>query len=835
MEQRTFPIRVRPVEGEALESWLDRYCSTLSTSRKDLYSCVGLRPSGTHGPQSRGHSLRVSDVEAARIGLAAGIAAQEVQRLTLGKYEGRVLFFHETRDGVDIRFLWARGTGTRYCPGCLRDDPGVWRLRWRLSWSFACTRHGSLLVDACPGCGLVPRSRPRLGEVPLPNICDNAISGSNGRLVSCSADLSQVRMLRLPADSPILATQAWLDSAIDSEALTSSDLQRLLNDLKMLAGRALRVMSADDLMRWNRTEQVPGLVFDIERSRRRTGLFHPRSGAVTAHAVSLAAMVVRSEDERVYVPIIRRLLSDRAGNALKVFPSSFNRHWGEPSPELERKMLKALHADIGPQSALRYRTAGPAPSPPSKDRSHILARCRSVPQRFWPGWTHLLQLDGQPRPKMLQTALSIGVLLPGYDRPDLKLQKELLGLAEADGSFSYVFRRGSTSTGNALMQTLLRLASYLDEHPAPIDYERRRRLSLDELLPLATWQAIVLGLPMSGNAPATARLYLAYRVTGSLPEHTQRGGRGYFLIQNFIASTPAGVLDLLDERANAFLAENAVAEPLCWEPPTILLKDLIMVERPLGGHDPIAHAMISRGLVEPRLISQREQWVGKAIEALRPGTDSFEVRLRRSLDLGESVEDMARGLSKSARMIRHHIARLGCPPYPGNKVQLDPEKIREMYLVGRRTAREIAEVTGWDENTIGRRLRLAGVTLRGTGGGSARLGIDAYSYSKYPELLKKALRGPHAKARLQRFTMVSAYPTMAAAVRDLGLSQSALVRQIKALERDVGGELLARAHGKRAMQLTGLGSTLIGLGRESGLVTSTLPCPTDARNEVQGT
>jgi hypothetical protein len=717
MEQRRFPILVRPVGGETLLSWLDRYCLELSTSRKDLYEGIGLRPLSSK--QSRDHSLRVSKDQAAHISAATGIPYDAIQQLTLARYEGRVLFFSETREAVDSHILWARGSGSRWCPTCLREAPGLWKVAWRLSWSFACTGHQLLLSDDCRGCGLVPGIRPRLGEVPVPNLCGNAVKGSNGKAGACRADLSQAPLVHLPPESNLFATQAWLEAAIDSTELSSGDLQRLLNDVRILAGRALRVMSAEDLRKWNRTDQLPGLDFEDD-ARRRTSLFHPDSAAATAHAVSLAAVVLRSDDEGVYVPVLRRLLSNHDGKAAKEFPSSLIRHWGVPSAGLQLKMLKALHTDIRPESALRYGTAGPSPALPSVGRVHILERSRSVPQRFWPGWISLLQLDGAVGPKMLQTGLSIGVLLPGYDRPALALQREALGLSRTDNSLSYVCRRLPTPARDTLMTALLVLASYLDAHPAPIDYGRRRRLSLDGLLPVKTWQGIASNHGRCGNDPAAARLYLTYRLTGSISERTERGGQGYFLVQNFIASTPPGVLDLLEERAKSFLAENGVLEPLSWEPPIGLVTNMPSLRRLGLGADPILESLIVRGLIEPRLISQIEHRTVKSVGALIPGPESFEARLRQSLDRGESVEGMAIALKRSRRMIIHHVSRLGLPPPAGHKAPLDAEGIRDLYLVQRRTAQEIADATGWDKNTIRRLLLLAGVPLRGIGVRSGR-------------------------------------------------------------------------------------------------------------------
>lgn len=706
---------MRPVEGETLVSWLDRYCSELSTSRKDLYEGVGLRP--LSGKQPRDHGLRVSEDQAASICAATGIPPHEIQKLTMARYTGGVLSFRETREGADLGFLWARGSGTRYCPACLREAPGVWKLAWRLSSSFACTSHGLLLLDVCPGCGLIPGSRPRLGDVPAPNLCGNAVLGSDGGMASCRANLSYVPPVCLPEGSPILATQSWLDTAIDSGALSPDDLHRLLNDVKLLAARALRVMSAGDLRTWNLTDQVLGLDFEVSPTPRRSSLFRPESASATAHAVSLAAVVLRSDEEVVYVPALRRLFSDREGKAAKKSPSTILRHWGEPSPDLQLKMLKALHTDIRPESALRYGTAGPSPAPPCRGLTHILERARSVPQRFWPQWTSLLRLDEAVGPKILQTGLSIGVLMPGYDRPDLELQRETLGLSGTDNSLSYVCRRFPASARDGLMKAILALANYLDAHPAPIDYGARRRLSVEGLLPEKTWQDIALSDRRCGNDPATASLYVTYRLTGSISEYTERGGQGYFLLQHFIASTPPGILDMLDERAESFLAENGVREPLSWEPPVGLLKHVPHMRRPNPGADPVLESLIVRGLIEPRLISQIENRTVKSVGALIPGPDSIEAQLRHLLDRGESVEDMAVALNRDRRMIIHHISRLGLSPSHGTRAPLDAEGIRDLYLVQRRTQQEIAAATGWNKNTIRRLLLLTGAKARDVGDG----------------------------------------------------------------------------------------------------------------------
>lgn len=801
--------------GESLGSWFDRYCSALSTTRKELYASVGFRLPASAWQQPD-LSLRISDHEAARMAYATGLLPADLHRLTMTKYEGRIVLFRQTRQGVDTHFLWARGAGTRYCPACLKEDMGAWQLAWRLTWSFVCTRHRCLMLDLCDACGSVPRSRRRITDLPLPSFCDNPPNGPYGSRWRCGRDLAQVPLIPISPTSPFLATQLWLNSIINSNDMSSDDVRRLLYDLKLLAGRALQVMTAEDLRSWTKSD-MPDVKFDV--ARRWAGLAAPDSGVATAHAVTLAAMVLRADDKSIYVPIIRRLLSSPDGRAVKDSPCNSVRNWGTPSPGLEQKMLRTIDDDTGPHAALRYRTVGPSPAVPPKDQSQVLARAHSVPQRFWPGWTLRLQMEGMARPKTLQTALSIGTLLPGSDAPNLKVQNEALGLPLNGRSFTYVFYHLSDPVRRAVMQALLVLASYLDEHPAPIDYQRRRQLKLDQLLPSDTWTGIVQGPSASANPPDAARMYVSYRLTGSILRQRQQSGAAYSLVQNFIAATPAGILDLLDEYAKAFLSENSIIEPLSWEPPFSLLDGISVpknLERQIA---PVVSDVVKRGLVEPMLIRQLQNGTTRTLEPLRPGTDSLQARLRQSLDRGDSVKYMASNLKTSEVMIRHQLARLALPTQPEGKIQLTFAEIREMYLIQRLTIQEIADRTGWSKTTIRRLLLRSGVPSRGTGSFTGRKGIDPQKYAEFPALLKNALQTSHGKERLQRFAAISSYTSLAAAARSLGLHKQTLRSQIQALERSVGGQLLVRADTAHPMHLTRLGVTLMKVAREQGIIT----------------
>ncbi|MEV7648190.1 LysR family transcriptional regulator [Arthrobacter sp. NPDC089319] len=599
-------------------------------------------------------------------------------------------------------------------------------------------------------------------------------------------------MAQLAAEGPILQAQAWLNGLISSSVLPASVLQQTLSDVKLLAGRALKVMPTGELREWNGTVDEPRCRFRIDPERKRTGLFRPESAAQTAHAVSFAAAALHNEDRTEFVPILRKLMSGDDKQIIKESPSGAIRHWGAPSTSLQRKMLAALHTDLGPADALRYRTVGADVSVPTMDDQEIARRSRSIPQRFWPEWTQLLQPKTSIDAEVFQTALSIAALLPGYRRHAVTHLAHLLA-SPRRGGFSYVFMRLNNNERDRIIDALINLANYLDGVAGPIDYERRRGLTLSGLLSLPVWGGLWPRPERDKKRSAdAARHYLAYRLTGSLTERPDSPHSTYYTLQNFIASTPTQVLGSLDEHAEAFLVKEGIAEPLSWEPPLHLLESQ-------GAHDlqadPLSAqtaALVRRGLVDRRLISQAEARATKAAKAQRP-SDSFEVALRSALDAGKSVDEMAKALNKSARMVRWHLARLGLPPSLGEKEWLDTQLVQELYLRKRRTPREIAEQTGWSKTTIRRCLLDAGVSLRQKGRNSGPTGIEADDYERLPALLRTALPGPHGVARLRRFAEVMTYRTLNEAVQGMGLNQPSLVQQLKNLEGDVGGELFIRA------------------------------------------
>ena len=146
---RTLPLRVPPVPGEAIDSWLEALARRHQVTVGTLTAALGWPLPASPG------------------GLVTGIPAQVLRRLEhqAGLAAGRL------DDAVLDRYLPlgpVRRRGSRYCPSCLAERDGRWLLSWRLGWTFACTAHGVLLCDTCPSCGQAPRcpDRPHLRAQP---------------------------------------------------------------------------------------------------------------------------------------------------------------------------------------------------------------------------------------------------------------------------------------------------------------------------------------------------------------------------------------------------------------------------------------------------------------------------------------------------------------------------------------------------------------------------------------------------------------------------------------------------------------------------------------------
>ncbi|MCX5497929.1 TniQ family protein [Streptomyces sp. NBC_00053] len=135
---RTLPIRLPPIPGEALDSWLGAIMHRSSIDLRDLLIAAGT-PFPTRLDHAPDYTTYLTAEEADRLARITGIDTDLLHAMTLRRYDGSALALHDTRRVVRRVRLWGRGVGSRYCPRCLAEGGGRWPLRWRLTWSIACT------------------------------------------------------------------------------------------------------------------------------------------------------------------------------------------------------------------------------------------------------------------------------------------------------------------------------------------------------------------------------------------------------------------------------------------------------------------------------------------------------------------------------------------------------------------------------------------------------------------------------------------------------------------------------------------------------------------------
>jgi hypothetical protein len=97
---RTLPIRVPPLPGEALDSWLEHLSSRLRTTHGDILAAVGLDRPAVHAARAQ-HTTSLPAGAAEAISAATGVTDEQVHAMTLARYgiAGGVLSPRHTHAG----------------------------------------------------------------------------------------------------------------------------------------------------------------------------------------------------------------------------------------------------------------------------------------------------------------------------------------------------------------------------------------------------------------------------------------------------------------------------------------------------------------------------------------------------------------------------------------------------------------------------------------------------------------------------------------------------------------------------------------------------------------
>ncbi len=868
---RTFPIRLAPLPGEALDSWLEALAHRLNVRLGDVLGELGLAAPVQRGVREiavpTDWTIALREDEAARIAHATGADPQQLHAMTLMRFDGRALRIDQAKRQVSKHVLWGRPRGSRFCPECLADSGGRWPLTWRLGWSFACLTHSRLLADRCPDCGRVQRERPfSRHALPVPGRC-GALPSRTGDLAipaGCGQDLTHTETLRLPVGHPAIDAQRLILEMIESGAASYGPYGTVpqsavtaLTDLRAVAGRILADLPPDHLPKW-----VPQDLADAHLSpdpseeahpgaQVRPGFMSPARAESAALAVTAAFRILSQPDVQQAGIVMRELIEGIRKEFWQVSTTSVDSWGGGISSVLRGTYLAALGPSLRPSDQLRHRTTSSLPALPTAGRSRVSGRARKVPATLWPAWAVRLSPPDGAYPRILAPVLSSAVLVVG-NPVELDEAAIRLGSVTYGRTISRLLQfLADDPHWDAIAAAVTRLAAYLDDNDVPIDYQRRRRLDYSDLLPTQRWLDICrrTGVPPGqGRQDKMARCLLFARISGlpveAAPDFGAAVGEAYFRAETarFAATRTLKLATALDETARDFLAKHRVrGEPLAWHPPLSLLGDLDLPgpdpflidiarlhELVRERANPVQHAAKALGatvdavrvILEEHpapaapLTEAQASATGQAQHAARQALTEKQFR-HRYIDRHQSLYEIAKQTGFSRQTLTRLAAEYGIALREGpqdykRRGVIDRDWVYEQYVGQGRTLPDLAREKNMSTANMARWAHLHEIPLRPRGGASHDSFLRTTDHvSGLPDPIAKALTSPYAWQRLNRLAAVVSYQTLREAAEHLNIAQSTLVTQINRLERDIGGPLLERAERGRAMTLTLLGEQVL--------------------------
>jgi hypothetical protein len=715
------PIRLPPLPGEALDSWLEAYAHLLHATVRDIFALAGVDWDRVNGDQRTSkpwlHSLDEPDLIA--LSTVTAVPAATLAGMTLARYQGTGLAEVTAEPGRPRTPRWWRQlTGSRYCPRCLEANGGRWMLAWRIPWAFACTRCQVLLADTCPDCGR-RHQRTRTGQHRQPGRCD--LTGlplppwrpPRGGTVTCTSDPAGTPSAALSADGHVLAAQhvdALIAALLASRGrpAETAALQQQLDDIHAVARAAASALTGTAAPPAAATAVLAEL--GPEPDAAASALARPAGGPrrqlapVTAFGVTIADIMLHGRHHDPDPVIAAWLADNTASRRNTTSPADVLAHWDQASPALQAALARPLASRLDSFRQLRYRAiAGPARIP---DLTRAEEHAAALPSLMWPGWALRLMppegFDFLP----YRAALAMMLAIASTGAEDYRTAQELLGLEPFHSSRLATFTARLREHGilDQVTAALCKLARSLEDNGAPIDYARRRRLRRFSQARLDTdsWrrQRYFLTHPATwaerrhldhADLPATpvqeqlARLRLIELLTSTHPCYLpgplrlpERRRQDY---AEFVFTMPGQMARCLHQQARALLAHAGVREPVTWEPPFAWAAGI-----PWPGPDPD----------------------GISPEDLHP--------LIRS---GMPVRAIAAQLATTADHVRLTAARHPAPqPPPGSPApppaEPDPpgnDQLRDLTSQGY-GARKIARITGCSERTIRQLLTSAGLRPR---------------------------------------------------------------------------------------------------------------------------
>ena len=624
----------------------------------------------------------LTDEQASRLAGSTGIPADQFQEMTRMRFAHHAIRY--TRQGRISAQCPAAGTAGRYCPECLVDSGGRWRMSWQFPFGFACFRHRRLLVDRCPVCDRPARHRAHpLALVPVPGRCHNPVlgPGRGPQPNRCRADLT-ADPSRTPVPRAVLDAQRAMMRIVSTGragfgvyAAAPQPAVAVLEDIRLLSRTA-----RDGIVAGDRVDTSPlgeDLVELFRASEDWTTAIRARPDSAVGGAVGMTLAVTALANSDAVAALLQGRLAQS---------SSYTAH----TPQLQTLIATALGRRRRPTVFLQS-------APPSGVSP--VERARKVPAQLWGEWIarHAPQrVDNE----IAASALAAAVIFTGT-RLTHSAALALLDPYAPARQVTHVMRDlGRTSHDADTLHAILRLAAFLDTQDVPIDYAHRRALDYTGILPESQWQDLCLGAgvsPGSGRRGRLARALLYRLLSGNpirtLPARWATAGVTPHTVAGFAEELPHAVRALLEQVAAEFLAANGIDEPITWTPPS--------TDRTPAKDTPPAPA-----------------WWPPARPARTAATEAGTPdELARAYVAGASTYEIAADTNVSRQTVGRILADMGTPTRRGRPPihTFDPDWLRDHYETQRRTMAQIAHLAGCSEMTINRYLHAAGITIRPRG------------------------------------------------------------------------------------------------------------------------
>jgi TniQ len=846
------PVRLHPLPGEALDSWLEAYAHLLHVTVRDIFDFAGIDWDRVNGDQrtAKPWLCQLDEPDLAALGAVTGADPETLAGMTLARYQGTGLAEVTAPPGMRRTPRWWRQlSGSRYCPRCLAANGGRWMLAWRIPWAFACTGCQVLLADTCPGCGR-RHLRTRTGQPRQAGRCD--LTGlplppwhpPRGGAPACTSDPAGTPAAALPAGGHVLAAQQHVDALIAAllasrgQPAETAPLQQYLDDAHAVARAAVSAVNgtaeppaaAAAVMEELGMRAGPGAAASALASR--SGGPRRQLAPVTAFGVTIADIMLHGRHHDPDPVIAAWLARNTASRRNTTSPADVLAHWDQASPALQAALARPLASRLDSFRQLRYRAiAGPARIP---DLTRAEEHATALPSLMWPGWALRLMPPEGFGFLPYRAALAMMLTIASTGAEDYRTAQDLLGLEPFHSSRLATFTARLREHGilDQVTAALCQLARSLEENGTPVDYARRRRLRRfsQARLDTGSWrrQRYFLTHPATwaqrrhldhASLPATpvqeqlARLRLIELLTGTHPRYLpqplrlpERRSQDY---AEFVFTLPQPMARCLHQQARALLAHAAVHEPVTWEPPFDWAAGITW-----PGPDPDGiipedlHPLIRSGM-PVRAIAARLGTTADHIRLaaarhpapqLAPGSLALPPvepeppdngQLRDLASQGYGARKIARITGCSERTIRQLLAGAGLRrPAPPPDGGIDPHWLRSQYQDRQRSLKDIAAETGLSVEVLAAAARKAGIRVRHGINGRAHPLAALGGPGAFTTDVWNVFTRPGAEQRIRRLLALPGQPGLQRAARQLGVRTAILTSQVRQLETTVGTALL---------------------------------------------